>query len=82
MNNELLRHLRQIAEYTQEEMALKVGCDRSLISKIEANVIPLQPHTEQKILKALGDAGISGAEIALLHTVFASRKMKTVKKDR
>ncbi|QGQ47252.1 helix-turn-helix domain-containing protein [Metabacillus sediminilitoris] len=81
MNTELIRHLRSITNLSQADLAKRVGVHQTLISKIEAGVIELQPHTEQKILSVFGTEGISGQDIALLHSVFESRKMKTVKKD-
>ncbi|MFS0637899.1 helix-turn-helix domain-containing protein [Mesobacillus foraminis] len=74
MNKDLLKHVRQIAGFTQRELAGKVGVHHSLICKIEKGVIPVQPVTEQKIYKAFSEAGISEQEIASLYLFLEGRK--------
>ncbi|OIJ12962.1 hypothetical protein BKP35_10405 [Anaerobacillus arseniciselenatis] len=81
MDLQLMKHVRQIAELTQEELAEKVGVHRTLINKIETGAVPVQDATLQKIKRAFNDAGITDADIELLASVFASKNMKSVRKD-
>lgn len=80
MNSELFKHVRLIAGYSQTELAEIVGLTQSTIAKIEAGYAPIQSTTERKIREAFSDAGITETEIALLASVFESKKFKTVKK--
>lgn len=80
VNKELIKHLRSITNLSQIELAERVGVHQSLISKIENGSTPLQPEMEQKILSVFGSKGIGGQEVALLHSMFDSRKMKPIKK--
>jgi transcriptional regulator with XRE-family HTH domain len=81
MNIETLKYCRQLAGYTQKELAEKVGITDSYISKIEAEKVPLPSEIEIKILQVLSDAGISRQDFILIQGIFQSRTLKTVKKD-
>ncbi len=72
----LMKHCRQIAGITQKELAESIFVHDSLISKIEAGTVPIQPDTLKRMLKVFADKGITETEIALLETVFESRKLK------
>lgn len=76
MDNLLIKHCRQIAGITQKELSEIIWVHHSLISKIEAGTIPIQPDTEKLMLKVFDDKGIGSEEIALLASVFESRKLK------
>lgn len=83
MNKELIKHLRSIAgNLSQRDLAEKVGCDQSLISRIESGVTPLQPQMQFKILQVFSDNGISTQDVILLQGIFQSRKYKQVKKEK
>lgn len=82
MNHEFIRNVRLITNLTQKQLAEKVGVHDSLISKIENGSTPLQPELKNKILSVFGAKGVGGQEIALLNTVFESRKLKPVKKGK
>jgi transcriptional regulator with XRE-family HTH domain len=81
MNKELIKHLRFITNLNQTELAERVGVHQTLISKVEAGAIELQPKTEDKLLQVFNDEGITPQDIALLSSVFESKKMKKVRKD-
>ena len=76
MNPELLKHVRLICGYPQTELASIINVHQSLIAKMEAGTIPIQPETERKMLLAFAEKGIGTKEIALLASVFESRKPK------
>lgn len=76
MNKELIKHLRSITNLSQAELAKRVGISQSIISRVENGTIPMQLQTEQKILQVFVSEGVSVQDIALLHTIFESRKMK------
>lgn len=80
VNKELIKHIRSITNLSQMELAERVGVHQSLISKVENGSTPLQPEMEQKILNVFGLEAIGGQEIALLNSVFVSRKMSPVKR--
>lgn len=79
MNKDLIKHLRIITNLSQQVLSEKVGVHQSVISRIESGETPLKPELEQKILSVFGAEGVSGQDIALLHSVFETRKMKQVK---
>ncbi|MEH6949632.1 helix-turn-helix transcriptional regulator [Bacillus sp. JJ634] len=58
LNKRLIKYCRFLSGYTQKELASKAGVHDSLISKAEAGVLKLQPHTEQKLIEVFSDAGI------------------------
>ncbi|MFE1246068.1 helix-turn-helix domain-containing protein [Fictibacillus sp. NPDC058756] len=76
MDYKVIKSVRQIAGLSQSELAEAVGVDRSLISKIETGATPLQCHTKEAILKAVGKAGVSLADCIALHTIYQNRKLK------
>ncbi|MCA1024280.1 helix-turn-helix domain-containing protein [Halobacillus litoralis] len=74
MNYVLFKHLRQVAGFTQTELALKVGCERSIISKVENGTKPITKRMESRLHLALKEAGISGKEVLLLQQVIFNKK--------
>ncbi|UAL53510.1 helix-turn-helix domain-containing protein [Metabacillus dongyingensis] len=80
MQKDVLRNVRLLAEMTQQQLAIKTGVHHTLLSKIESGKVPLQPVLEQKILKAVGEAGVSGNDITMIHSLFESRKMNSFAK--
>jgi transcriptional regulator with XRE-family HTH domain len=81
MNRDLIKHLRFISNMNQTELAERVGVHQTLISKVEAGLIEMQPQTEAKLMQVFNDEGITPQDIALLSSVFESKKMKKVRKD-
>ncbi|MDF2039862.1 helix-turn-helix transcriptional regulator [Cytobacillus oceanisediminis] len=81
MNNELLKHCRQLANLTQKELANRMGVHDSLISKLENGSAEVTTRTQDKLLQVFNDSGVTPNDIALLGQVFQNRKMKAVKKD-
>ncbi|WMX55647.1 helix-turn-helix transcriptional regulator [Peribacillus sp. R9-11] len=67
MDGQLLKHIRQVANYTQIELAAIVGVNQASISKIEAGINQMQPDTAQRIKQAFKEAGISEKDITVLH---------------
>lgn len=76
LDKNLVRHLRQIAELTQKELADKLGVHDSLISKIESGVTLIQKPLEQKMMQVFSDSGISIENMILLSGIFQARKVK------
>ncbi|KOS67119.1 hypothetical protein AEA09_14800 [Lysinibacillus contaminans] len=83
INKELIKHLRSIANLSQDELAKRLGVHQTLVSKIEAGLVELQPRTEQKLMNVFKAEGITPKDIALLQSVFTNRNMKItpIKKD-
>jgi DNA-binding XRE family transcriptional regulator len=81
MDKGLIKHLRFISDMNQSQLAERVGVHQTLISKAEAGLIELKPKTETKLLQVFNDEGITPQDIALLSSVFESKKLKKVRKD-
>ncbi|MBN9653618.1 helix-turn-helix transcriptional regulator [Halobacillus sp. GSS1] len=74
MNHVLFKHLRQVADLTQSELSVKVGCEQSLIAKIENGTKPITRKMESRFQLALKEKGISGEEVILLQQILSSKK--------
>lgn len=78
----MIKHLRLLCGLSQAELGTRASLHQTTVGKLESGVLTLTKATEQKLLFVFAVEGIGGQEIALLHSVFESRKMKPVKKGR
>jgi len=76
LDKHLAKHLRQISNLTQKELADRLGVHDSLISKIESGTTAIQKPLEEKMMQVFSDEGISIENMILLSGIFQARKDK------
>lgn len=76
LDKHLAKHLRQIANLTQKDLADRLGVHDSLISKIESGTTAIQKPLELKMMQVFSDEGISVENMILLSGIFQARKDK------
>lgn len=59
----LLKYCRTFLGLTQKDLSELIGVHDSLISKIEAGAIPMQPDTERKLLEVFSEMGMDADSI-------------------
>lgn len=74
MNPKLLKHLRQLCNFTQAELAKEINVHQTLIGKLETGETPIHSRSEEKLKKVFATKGIRERELSLLADIFRMRE--------